>query len=400
MEPHILEIYSEVLNSLSESELSGDEFKGRLKITDDIKEKLILLQNSELTSGSYTYYKNNEKISDIILNCIIPSDFYENYEFLVDLSSSCFKRSHIICRNWDTLLSNELLIKQPATFFYLTEPGILYTPDSDETIYTNYQATHGVYKLIRDLSLSTEGVENTIFYERPLRFDFVLQEKDLSNHIDVDAINRLIHKDLHKEAISCLISKELVTFLKDINSRDRFGHLLRNIGSFTSNVLLSYQSYVENYTFDKVRKEYLEKRTEYISKVHENFDKIATKLLSLPAGIWFATTQIEKLPVEYITDIAFYKNTSVVITISLLVLLLITNMAGQFKVINTLKSEYSAIFNNLKTNFESESQEISNAKHEIDSEAAKVECKLWLSIIVSLCLSGLTILMYLAAFPK
>lgn len=102
------------------------------------------------------------------------------------------------------------------------------------------------------------------------------------------------------------------------------------MSSLIFNVLLSYQSYVKSYTFDKVRKEYLEKRTEYISKNHSVFDTMATNLLSLPAGIWFATTQINIMEMNALNDIVFYKNLVVFITIILLCALLILNLGLQF----------------------------------------------------------------------
>ncbi|AGU59021.1 hypothetical protein N175_13855 [Vibrio anguillarum M3] len=69
-------------------------------------------------------------------------------------------------------------------------------------------------------------------------------------------------------------------------------HLVNNFNAFTSKLLVSYEQYVRNYSFDKVRKEYREKATEYIDKVNKVFDEVATKTFSIRLGVWFATSQM------------------------------------------------------------------------------------------------------------
>jgi len=227
----------------------------------------------------------------------------------------------------------------------------------------------------------------------------VLVEADLDYAIDVDALEKLLNKDLHQEAINCLICKELVSFLKDIHVKERFSYLIKHMSSLISNVLLSYQSYVESYTFDKVRKEYLEKRTAYISKIHDVFDAIATKLLTLPAGIWFATSQINQLNVEYINDIAFYKNIAVLVTVALLAILMLLNLIGKFTMLDFQKKEYSDIFAELLKSFKDEAININSAKIDIDNEDAKVRSKLRYSIFATVALCALTFSIFIAAFP-
>ena len=168
--------------------------------------------------------------------------------------------------------------------------------------------------------------------------------------------------------------------------------------SLVSNVLLSYQSYVENYTFDKVRKEYLEKRTEYVSKIHGVFDNIATKLLSLPAGIWFATTQIKEIEIGGLETMAFAKNVSVIVTVSVLAVLLIFNLFGQFSTISTMSKEYRGVFNALAKTYEDEAPEIGKAKSDIESAQTQVEIKLYIAICATLSLVGLTIWMFCKAY--
>ncbi|HAW93058.1 MULTISPECIES: hypothetical protein [unclassified Arsukibacterium] len=399
MTQHVIEIYSSVFSALEDKELISGDFKGKLKLNSKLKAALSLLEAKELTSGSYSYFKDGSAKSSITLNQINIDRFDDSYFFEVDLSGNVSKGDYVICRNWEAVLTNETKVKSPAKYIFFTETETLLTPFSQEVKYSNYLNVQKVYHLVKRLAESTEGGDKTIFFERPLTFEFVLVEADLDYAIDVDALEKLLNKDLHQEAINCLICKELVSFLKDIHVKERFSYLIKHMSSLISNVLLSYQSYVESYTFDKVRKEYLEKRTAYISKIHDVFDAIATKLLTLPAGIWFATSQINQLNVEYINDIAFYKNIAVLVTVALLAILMLLNLIGKFTMLDFQKKEYSDIFAELLKSFKDEAININSAKIDIDNEDAKVRSKLRYSIFATVALCALTFSIFIAAFP-
>lgn len=394
MQPHVLEIYSEVFSQLQNRRFENDEFKGTLKLTLQLKEALERLYDFELTSGSYDLFKNNSKHGAASLFQFTSAHFNGDITIEVDLSSSEFKGDFVICGNWDALLANEAKVKTPAKNIFFTSDSTLLLPSSQDKKYQNYTNIQRVYGFVKSLAESTEGGERTIFFERPLTFEFTLSESDLLHPIDIEALDKLLQKDLHQEAIRCLICKEFVHFLKDINVKQRFSYLIQHMSSLVSNVLLSYQSYVESYTFDKVRKQYIEKRTEYISKVHTAFDTMATKLLSLPAGIWFATTQLNPVTGSAAGNVVFYKNLSVLITIVVLTGLLLLNLIGQFSILKQQEKEYSALFDELQKSFDEEKVAIDKAKDEIDSAKGQVELKLYGSIFVTLAILGLTVVMF------
>jgi len=307
MQQQILEAYSTIFAALECRTLKEGEFQGELRLTDELKKNLEILEEAGLTSGAYDFTKNGEPASSANLSQLKPGHYADNIRFNVDLSAQEIKPDYAICSNWNDILANELRVKSPVRYIFFTDTALLFSPSNNDEKYRNYLSIHKVYKLIAELAELTEGGDKTIFYDRPLSFQFVLREIDLEHSIDLQAIDKLLSKDLHKEAITCLICKELVSFLKDKAPKQRFSYLIQHMSSLISNVLLSYQGYVENYTFDKARKEYMEKRTEYVSKIHEIFDNIATKLLSLPAGIWFATTQIKLVETAGLNTMTYAK---------------------------------------------------------------------------------------------
>ncbi|WP_046007340.1 hypothetical protein [Pseudoalteromonas rubra] len=397
MQPHITEVYARVFSALKDRKASHDEFKGFLSITPELEKDLVFLCDEGITSGSYDFTKDGKPGGSANLGKLIPANF-QGCVFEVELSKICIKPDSVVCASWSDLLKDETKVKKPVKHIFFTDSSILLSPGSTDEQYINYLKLSEAYKFIKELAESTEGGDKTIFYERPLTFEFTLTESDLDHPIDLDALDKLMKKDLHQEAIACLICKELVSFLKDIDIKQRFSYLIKHMSSLVSNVLLSYQSYVESYTFDKVRKEYLEKRTEYISDIHEVFNTMATKLLSLPAGIWFATTQIKQMPIGGLESMPFAKNLTVLITVALLVFLLVVSLIDQFEVLKVHKLEYSEVFDRLKGSFEEEATKIQEAKDRIDSAYTKVCIKLGFAIFTAIALFGLTLFLFCKAY--
>lgn len=170
-----------------------------------------------------------------------------------------------------------------------------------------------------------------------------------------------------------------------------FIHIINNLNPLIHNINHSYQSYVDNYSFDKVRKEYLEKRTEYIKKMNDSFDSVATKMLAIPVGIWFAIAQIQQVnhPVNAT------KNVIVMITITFMVALLIMNIWGQRNTLVSMIKEYNSIFSALSSKFEDEAVKILSVKEELDHNALIVKLKMYFSISSALVLLIITLLLFI-----
>ncbi|KZN39830.1 hypothetical protein [Pseudoalteromonas luteoviolacea] len=400
MSASILEVYSHVFSRLKSVEILDKEVKGKLNLTEELASNLMALEKEGLTSGAYNFTKRGKSAGTATLGELKPGHYIDDVEFEIDLSGFHETGTLFVCRDWNEFLSYSNVMESPKNQVFFTSTGELLSASSKITKFENYHSMVEAYQFIKSLANSTEGGNDTIIYERPLKFDFTLTEADLEHPVNIDALKKLQKKDLHTEAIHCLICQELVSFLKDKDVKKRFSYLVQNMDSLTSNILLSYQSYVENYTFDKVRKEYLEKRTEYISKVHDTFDSVATKLLSLPAGVWFATSEIEVIPVKTgLESFEFVKNVAVLCTMVLAVILLTINLLGQFSSLRAIRGEYTEVFKSLEHSFEEEKQNIKEALAGIESARTQVCIKLGFSIFASISLLALAIWIFCKAYP-
>lgn len=389
-------LFGEIFLSLNDRKISHDQITGFLHLNQDNLFVLKELAQKELTDSSVECFSNGDCIGGVALDDIDDRYFKEHIQCEITLHKSDLSKSleYAICSNWSNLLNSEYSIKKPVKSVFFIEDGVYLNDSSDNFRFNNYLNLHQIFDLISFLSKSTNSWNNTIFYQRPIKFVFSFKESDLDYPIDITALEKLKKRDLHQEAIVNLMCKEVVIFVKDIDEKLRVSYLVQNFNALISNILLSYQSYTENYSFDKVRKEYLEKRTEYIKKMNESFDSVATKMLAIPAAIWFAIAQIK--PIEdnsSVVDVS--KNYIVLITVLILVILLIMNIWGHRNTLVAMVKEYDDIFKNLSLKFEDETIKIISVKEELDSNAFSVKLKMYFSIIASLILFAITLILFL-----
>ena len=390
-------LFGEIFLSLNDRKISHDQITGFLHLNQDNLSILKQLADNELADSSVDCIVDGDNnLGGVALNDICEKHFKENIQCEITLHTSDLSQSleYAICSNWSDLLNSEYSIKKPVKSVFFINSESYLNENSGNFRFNNYLNLHQIYDFISFLSNKTNSWNNTIFYQRPIKFVFAFKESDLDYPIDITALENLKERDLHQEAIVNLICKEVVNFVKDIDEKKRVSYLVQNFNALISNILLSYQSYTENYSFDKVRKEYLEKRTEYIKKMNESFDSVATKMLAIPAAIWFAIAQIK--PIEdssSVVDVS--KNYIVLFTVLILVILLIMNIWGHRNTLVVMVKEYHDIFKNLSLKFEDETIKILSVKEELDNNAFSVKLKMYFSIAASAFLFVITLILFL-----
>lgn len=395
-----VQIYREFLLSLKDRDDSHDKFVGWLALDFDSILKLKSLADIELANSSLGVKKaDSENSTNVDIDRIIQSyeaRFSEDgILFRIELEKTNNNRgdSFLICSDWNELLSFEHYVEFPVSEILFTKNNVYYNVDSKDSKYKNYLKVGKVYEFIQYLSEQTKSDQGTIFFNRSYKFRFKLTENCLESSIDSESLELLMKKDMHREAIIHLMSKEVTNFIKDQDESNRFIYIIQNLNPLIHNINHSYQSYVDNYSFDKVRKEYLEKRTEYIKKMNDAFDSVATKMLAIPAGIWFAMAQIQE--VDPVKNLSATKNLVVLITIALMVSLLIINIWGQRNTLNSMIKEYTSVFSNLSSKFEDELPTILSVKEELDSTAVSVKLKMYFSIFSAIILFLITFFLFM-----
>ncbi|ENX02637.1 hypothetical protein F900_01083 [Acinetobacter modestus] len=390
--------YQNILLSLKDREDTHDKFIGWIALNSEILEKLNELSSAGLADSSLRIKKNNVLISPTAsLDGIKDRHFFPEYTYEIKLEKNNINNGDdfIICYNWDELLSYPHYIINPIKDLFFTSSQMLFNKDSTDENYLNYLNLYKIYEFINFLSENTKSDQGTIFFNRSYKFKFTLTENDLKECLDIQTLETLMNKDMHREAIIHLMCKEVTGFIKDIDEKDRFSHMIRHLNPLITNILHSYQSFVDDYSFDKVRKEYNEKRTEYTKKINDTFDSVATKMLAIPAGIWFATAQIKNNAEQ---NFDFTRNFVVLMTVLCMVVVLILNILGQYSTLKELKNEYTDVFKNLKVKFADEAKEIGKISKELDRKNNWTVGKMTSSIIISIALFIYTLVLFFYSY--
>lgn len=388
-----LKLYKSVRELMTDEVVDHNDVYGFVDFNEDLVEKLRQLSAVQLCSASIVLFKDDTRKLDLTVNDEITDKHYEACNRAkIELSKqSAQSKSHFICATWNDLLNYTNHLLNPVEAVYVSDINKIFTKDSSDAKFKTYLNVSKVCNLVKDVAHTSRGNSYTILCGQPLDIILTVEDSVLNADLDISFYDELLGKDQHKEAMNSLVREALYNLLSDLDSRTRLSHLINHFSAFTSKLLVSYEQYVRNYSFDKVRKEYREKATEYISKINKVFDEVATKTFSIPLGVWFATAQMQ--PSASMESLQFFKNISYCVMVLFLVVVVCWNLLGQFSTLSATEDEYKDLFKRLRDELESEQ------KKELDTleqELNKRKFRVWLKLVATLCfavvLLGFTVL--------
>lgn len=204
----------------------------------------------------------------------------------------------------------------------------------------------------------------------------------LEHKIPFSNIDIITDESIHKETKSLLLKENLISFLREAPEESRLDFLIENFGVFASQIVISYEKFIANYSFDKLRKEYLEKKSEYIRKINDAYDNVALKLLGLPATVWISLTQLGS---EANSPESLIKDLGVLIATVFVSFFVLASLFSQFPLLNSLKEEYQGLFNRLDESTNSDNAEIKKSISDLDTRRRITMVKLAVSITATIC---------------
>ncbi|CAK2372648.1 conserved hypothetical protein [Vibrio crassostreae] len=359
----------------------------------DLVEKLKNLNKAELCSASLVLFKDDTRKLDLTVNDEITARHYKACNRAkIELSKqSTQNKDHFICSTWTDLTNYTDYLLNPVEAVYISDINEILTKDSSDAKFTAYLNVSKVCNLVKDVAHTSKGNTYTILCGQPLDITVAVDDSVLSADIDISFYDELLGKDQHKEAMNSLVREALYNLLSDLDSKSRLSHLVNHFNAFTSKLLVSYEQYVRNYSFDKVRKEYREKATEYIDKVNKVFDDVATKTFSIPLGVWFATSQMQ--PSVSMESLQFFKNMSYCVMVVFLVVVVCWNLLGQFATLSATEAEYKDLFKRLGEELEAEQKnELERLEQDLDTRKLRVWLKLAATMVFAVVLLSFTVL--------
>ncbi|MCY7295815.1 hypothetical protein [Alteromonas sp. a30] len=393
MDKTTLQIFSKIYDKLESTKAFDNEIEGEIAFNQSLLDDLSILGKNELCQPHISFYKGRQRITDKTFD-EVHEELFKKYTAKVTLIT--FKEGgYFICENWNTLLQYESVWKQPINGVFLYGSKRLLFAESQDSRFNNYLNLFKLSKLIEKASIPASGKERIIIHGEALHITNNINEQLLETDIDINTLEDFLTDELHQEAKINLFRGEVFNLLHGIGKEHRFEYLVTHFNAFSSRLLASYKNFINDYTFDKVRKEYQEKKTEYIGRSNKIFDDISTKLFSIPAGVWLAITQIKQ---DTSNSFQNAQNLAVVLAVISMSLIIILMISGQFKNLEAIRNEYKGLFERLSREYKEESEEINKAYNEIENRGNAVWWKLCASNIATISLSIITITLAVYAF--
>ncbi|MCA2016120.1 hypothetical protein LDJ79_08360 [Vibrio tritonius] len=388
-----LELYKSIRESMTNVTIDGNDVSGLVNFNAELVDKLKRLNEAMLCSASFTVYKDDTRKTDLTVNSEISDKHYEMCNRAkIELSKQSSQgNNYFICSTWTDVINYTDYLLNPVKAVYISDINKILTKDSKDKNFSAYLNVSKVCNLVKDVAHTSKGNSYTVLCGQPLDIILSIDNSALTAEIDISFLDELLGKDQHKEAINSLVREALYNLLSDLNPKSRLSHLINNFNAFTSKLLVSYEQYVRNYSFDKVRKEYQEKATEYIDKINKVFDAVATKTFAIPLGVWFAASQIQTT--KSIDSLQFFKNLSYCVMVTFLVVIICWNLLGQFSTLKSTVKEYTDLFERLGNELKSDQKtELDTLKNDLDTRKKRVFWKLVATMVFAIILLGFTIL--------
>lgn len=382
MNLNILNIYASISDQLTNRDITAESLTGFISCEQENIEKIITLSKYGICSSVTELWDNTEVIEKgFDLEAESYKESFSQYKIKVDLVLKKIHSDFFICNNWNTLLAYPEYLLKPIQAVYLIDTQELITNENKTKEFERYLKASKICKFIADIAnTKNSDTEYVIIFGQALSISFSdVTLNDIQYDMDVNTLSELLRKDLHQEAKTSLVREALVSFLKDKREKHRFGYLLTHFNAFSTQILIGYEQFVSNYTFDKVRREHQEKRTEYIGRLNKVFDEVATKALAIPAGIWLAISQIKETALNSF-DTA--RNAIYVLILFTLIFIVIANICGQFAILRALKDEYTSLFERLRHKKGALNSDIQKIKRELDERESIIFNKLTGTIII------------------
>lgn len=185
----------------------------------------------------------------------------------------------------------------PQNPIYFEDIDYIYTPmelDKLEALklrqeIKNYIRSVNLFSLLKtqcDHSNKDASNQETLYFlgkkKLLIQNDLTTSNEELLKHIQVFKIN-YIESEIHKEAIKNIITDSLLSFYSE--NRISINDLCNNFDIIYEVIKNNYDTYISQFTFEKIKKEVEKFRTETITRINKAFSDIQMQIITIPASL-------------------------------------------------------------------------------------------------------------------
>jgi hypothetical protein len=346
--------------------------------------------------------KSSIRIEGDIISCIHTID---NLDFLSELSDNeLITNSFVEDYNTNENIVLEFLISRLRTQgFYLSKDSFLtwnqynypekevYIYEINDFLINNIFFNERFSIIVNLIDVLGQNSKNRYYTDEILNLLIVREDKSLLLYFkylpeDLDLIDNsslnnitnfieILGENIAPDRKNIYIN-ELIDYLLPIEEKDRFSYLIKNFDEFIHRASASYNYYLRNFSYNKLKIELDTKALDFAQKIQGVVNESQTKLIAIPAAIVFACTTLEY---EKINSIKNYLILVGMIMFCIFIQIFINNQKSALKFIENNITIYKQSFSNNKQILENSFIEVDKEKDKQKYRLLTVQILLWLN---------------------
>lgn len=213
-------------------------------------------------------------------------------------------------------------------------------------------------------------VQDNFFIEIPI--DTIVYEEFLE-HENIELINQYITDINSYKEKKVIYLKELIDFLTVKTKSDRFKELVLNFREFYEKCNTSFEYYLANFSFNKIKLELDNSVLEYSKSIRSIINDSQTKLVAIPAAFVLGVSQID------FANPFLLKNFLIVASsflFSYILSIFIKNQENAIEIISDNLSNYKTNYERSKATQFEEERELKNLSELINNSYKKTEVEI------------------------
>lgn len=282
--------------------------------------------------------------------------------------------------------------KAPTTF-YVADIDFLYNNEVKEcpTPVKSYLEYTSLVSLFEKISDHQGDISKLIFFHKEkidLQINYSVEHLSPISRLD-EFREKFIEDDIHSEQKKTIIKSVLLELHNEFGKKLSIGLIAEKFEEFYRRVSSSYQLYVSEFSFQKIKAEVEKSKFEFITRINKVFSDIQNQLLVVPASLILAGSQYETSSSTTLKNLIIFCGA---VAFAIFMMLLILNQR------NTLLS----ILNEINNELQLIKQKHSSVKIQFDDQYNFLETRFLyqyvlleiVSLIVALSLAAATALFF------
>lgn len=197
----------------------------------------------------------------------------------------------------EELLVNPARRIHPPARFYVAELGYLYEGQTTPPpALQTYLRAADLFRLLHSVADHCNESDRTlVFWEKgKVILNSEYSGDELSVTLEVAELRTEFFKStIHSKQKHTIIRMALLEEFSGCNTV-RLGDLLKHFDAFTRRILSSYQLYVAEFSFEKIKAEIEKEKLEFTTKLNKVFSDIQNQLLAIPVAVVLIGGQMER----------------------------------------------------------------------------------------------------------